>query len=202
MKKFKLCLGLLLAMVMAGCFEYQITPASNSVTSGNTFTVDIGLNHCIKVPVFNWNWCSDTSDIYGMGFDLDYDPAVIRFSSISLAGGVMTGVTSTTGFRNSATDNGKLVVAVSKSGQVSGQEGQGIIAHVTFTAFAPGNTTISFKDPQLIDSTGKVLVGWPMFAATLDTSSVTVGSPMVAKKVTKKTAGLAVPSKLNLNWKK
>jgi hypothetical protein len=187
MKKLRLGLGLLMVMVLAGCIEYQITPASNSAIAGNTFTVDIGLNHCLQV--LDWKWCTNTSDIYGMGFELDYDPAVIRYSSISTTGGVLTGVSTTTGFRNSVSDNGKLVVAVTKSGQVAGQEGQGLIAHVTFTAFAAGNTTISFKDPQLLDSTGKVLVGWPLYAATLNTSSVTVGAAMVAqKKVVKKTA--------------
>ena len=174
MKKLGVFLAAFAIAALSGCVEYSLAPVAVTATQNGTFVVDVSLNHCVTLPYTDLSWCSDTSDVYGVAFDLNYDPAVVRFSSISVAGSVLSSVTATTGFRNSATDNGKLVVAVTKQGQVAGQQGEGKIAGITFTAYAPGTTTLSFNDPHLVDSAGEFLVGWPAYAASLNTASVTV----------------------------
>jgi len=162
-------------LLLAGCVQYIASPSPINAHPNDTFTVSIALDHCIgPIPLVHSYICMDTSDVYGVGFDLQYDPAVIQFQSVDVSGSVLHSVAAKTGFRNSATDNGKLVVGVSKLGPVPGEEGQGLIATVTFKAVAPGATQINFADPHMVDSTGKFLIGWPWYAATLVPASVTV----------------------------
>jgi hypothetical protein len=161
---------------LVGCVTYILSPSATQVQTNNTFTVDISLDHCLG-PIFflpNKYICTDTSDVYGVGFDLNYDPTVLRFQGIDVSQSVLQNVTAVTSFRNSKTENGKLVVAITKSGQVPGEQGQGKIATITFQAINSGSTSITFKDPYLLDSTGKVLVGWPFFGAGFHEASVSV----------------------------
>lgn len=171
-----LALGLVFLALQACTPQYIIQPTNTTVAKDATFTVDIGLDHCVDMNVGSRHhfFCGDTSDVYGVAFDLDYDPAVIQFQSISVAGSVLSGTAAVTGFRNSGVENGKLVVGISKSGQVAGESGQGKVATITFKATAIGSTPITFKDPHLVNSAGKFLVGWPWYAATLQKANVTV----------------------------
>ena len=176
MKNRKKLVSIFLSLLLfAGCVEYMITPGAVTVASNNNFTVDISLHHCIgPFPFTGWYFCTDTSDVYGVGFDLNYDPSRISFQSIDAASGVLHDVTAVTGFRNSLTDNGKLVVAVTKSGQVSGEPGEGKVATITFRALSAGATDLTFVDPHLVDSQGKFLVGWPFYWAQLSEASVSI----------------------------
>lgn len=160
---------------LSACIQYQLEPGEISVAQNNSFEVEVHLDNCIEVPFFEVKiYCKDVSDIYGVGFDLNYDSNVIRFQGISLTGSVLSGATAVTGFRNSGTDNGKLVVGISKQGQVSGEPGAGKIATITFQAVSEGTTELNFADPHLVDSTGKFLVGWPWYWASLGKASVSV----------------------------
>lgn len=175
MKINKSLLGLIMVTILtSGCIVYMIDPGEITANNSSTFTVDIVLDHCLPIPFTKKYMCTDTNDVYGVAFDLNYDPSVIRFQSIDVSGGVLSNVTATTGFRNSQTDNGKLVVGVSKQGQVPGEQGQGKVATITFQAVSAGNTTLTFVDPHLVDSTGKFLVGWPFYWASLKQASVTI----------------------------
>ncbi len=174
MKRLRVLAAVVFLAGLSGCVEYSFSPVAVTAAHNGTFVVDVMLSHCVTIPYTDIRYCSDTSDVYGVAFDVNYNPAVVRFSSISVTGSVLSSVTATTGFRNSATDNGNLVVAVTKQGQVPGQQGEGKIASITFTAYDPGSCTLSFKDPHLVDSTGKFLVGWPAYGASLNTASVTV----------------------------
>ena len=158
------------------CIQYTIQPETVTVANGGTFSATIGLERCGGITIFGdpMEWCMDVSDVYGVGFDLNYSSTVLGFQSIDISAGVIQGASVVTGYRNSATDNGKLVVGISKSGQVAGNNAQGTVARVVFLAKAAGTTTITFRDPQLLDSTGKVQVGWPFYRAKLYSASVTV----------------------------
>ena len=171
----KLVAAFLSLFLLAGCVEYSITPVEINVQPNDTFTVDIILHHCIApLPFTNKYICTDTNDIYGVAFDLNYDSNHIRFQSIDVSSSVLSDVTAVTGFRNSQTDNGKLVVGVTKSGQAPGEQGEGKIATITFQAVSAGSTTLRFVDPHLVDSTGKFLVGWPFYGAKLSEASVSI----------------------------
>lgn len=160
---------------LTSCIQYNISPPSRTVQTNQTFTMDISIDSCLRIPVFKRRaFCADTSDVYGVGFDLNYNSSIITYQGISLTGCVLSNVTSLTGFRNSSNDNGKLVVGVSKQGQVSGQSGQGKIATITFKALAQGNTTITVADPHLISSQGKSLLGRPFSWVRLGQASISV----------------------------
>ena len=175
MKINKSLLGLIMVTILlSGCVVYIIDPGEITANNNGTFTVDIVLDQCVPIPFTRKFMCTDTNDVYGVAFDLNYDSNVINFQSIDVSGGVLANVTATTGFRNSPTDNGKLVVGISKQGRVPGEQGQGKVATITFKAVSAGNTTLTFVDPHLVDSTGKFLVGWPLYAASLKQASVTI----------------------------
>jgi len=165
--------GCLFLALFAGCIKYEFDPAEISADKDDSFTVDIIVDHCWG-SIYEYRFCTATDDVYGVGFDLNYDPAVLEFQSISLSECVLSGATAVTGFRNSGADNGKLVVGISKSGQVGGEPGSGIMASITFKAKAAGQTELSFADPHLVDSAGQFYVGWPFYLATLNQASVTV----------------------------
>ena len=175
-KLLVLALGMVFIALQGCAPQYTISPADTTAAKDATFNIDIGLDHCVDIKIGRRHrfFCGDTSDVYGVAFDLNYDPAVVQFQSISVAGSVLSGTAAVTGFRNSAVDNGKLVVGISKSGQVAGESGQGKVATITFKALAAGSTQLTFKDPHLVNSSGKFLVGWPWYAATLQKANVTV----------------------------
>ena len=166
----------LLLLSAQACVQYTVQPENVTVANGGTFSAQIGLDRCVGTTIFGnpLNWCMDISDVYGMGFDLNYDSAVLGYQGIDISAGVIHGASVVTGYRNSVTDNGKLVVGISKSGQVAGESAQGSVARITLQAKSAGATTLTFKDPHLVDSTGKVMVGWPFYRATLRTATVTV----------------------------
>jgi hypothetical protein len=172
-KGLRLFLGVLSFALFAGCIQYVVDPNSVTANADDTFVVDVVIDHCWG-PLYDHWYCTATDDVYGAGFDLNYDPAVLEYQSIDLTDCVISGATVLTGFRNSGTDNGKLVVGISKSGQVAGEPASGIMASITFKAKAAGTTELSFADPHLVDSTGKFYVGWPIYFASLHKATVTV----------------------------
>lgn len=159
-------------LLLAGCIQYSVAPSETTVHPSDSFTVDIQIGHCLQV--LGKTHCLDVGNYYGAGFDLNYDPEIIRFQNISVAGSVWSGTTAVTGFRNSSTDNGKLVVGISKQAQVAGQLTDGTIAIVTFQAIGAGSTRLDFADPHLVDNQGNILVGWPSYQAILQGSTVSV----------------------------
>jgi|GEM_PF-1744053 len=174
MNKGKLFLGIILTcFLIMGCIEYELSPTEISVNNGNSFTVDVVIDRCITIPVVGAQFCTSTDDVYGVGFDLNYDSSKIRFQSITLTGGILEGDSVITAFRNSSTENGKLVVGISKNGQVSGEDVYGKIATISFQAVGAGSTEITFSDPHMLDSAGDPYVGLFKWAI-LKTGLVTV----------------------------
>ncbi len=175
MRVAKLVMVLTTSLLMIGCFSYNLDPDTKSVANTQTFTVDVNFSHCLVVPLLERTICKDGVNFYGTGFDLNYDPAKIHFQSISVSGSVWSGTSAVTAFRNSVTDNGKLVVGISKQGQVAGETADGKIATVTFQAVGAGSTDITFGDLQLVDGSGNFLLGWRNFAfVNANKSAVTV----------------------------
>jgi hypothetical protein len=55
---------------------------------------------------------------------------------------------------------------------VAGEQGEGKVATITFRALSAGNTTLTFADPHVVESTGEFLAGWPFYAAQLGKSAI------------------------------
>jgi len=163
-------------LLLSGCIQYTLAPENSTVAKDGVVQVQVGLDHCLRLQVGKKmrNFCAGTNDVYGLGFDLNYDPVILEFQSLDLQGSALRNSTAITAFRNSTGDNGKLVVGISKIGPVSGELVQGLVATVIFKAKAEGSTELTFRDPQLLDSAGKYYVGWPFYNARLQKAQVTV----------------------------
>jgi len=161
-------------LLLASCVYYEVVPAQDSLAVGETVRVDIYLHHCRHFNLFGKKVyrCKDTSDVYGAGFDLYYD--LLSYQQTDLSNSVLSGATAAVGFRNSSTENGKLVVGVSRQGQVAGEPGEGIIATIIFRANNSGTTELTLDDPYLVDSQGNFYVGWPLYWIGLRGASITI----------------------------
>ncbi len=98
----------------------------------------------------------------------------LELVEVDVSSSVLSGATSHIGFRNSDAENGKLMVGVSKQGQTSSQQGDGVLAVVTFRAKQTGTTDLVLKAPHLVDSQGEFYVGWPTYQAGLHHGFVSV----------------------------
>jgi len=178
MKKVSLIMAIIFCSAcLSGCLSFWVFPGETEVMQNEEFTVEVGLDRCLgpfEVMGKKVEYCSDASDVYGAAFDLNYDPSVLELVDVDVSSGVLSGATSRIGFRNSDTENGKLVVGVSQEGQTSGQQGAGVLAVVTFRAKQSGTTDLVLKDPHLVDSNGEFYVGWPTYQAGLHHGFVTV----------------------------
>ena len=163
-------------LLLASCVYYEVVPAQDSLAVGETVRVDIYLHHCRHFNLFGKKVyrCKDTSDVYGAGFDLYYDSTLLSYQQTDLSNSVLSGATAAVGFRNSSTENGKLVVGVSRQGQVAGEPGEGIIATIIFRANNSGTTELTLDDPYLVDSQGNFYVGWPLYWIGLRGASITI----------------------------
>jgi len=168
---------LALSAFLTGCISYSVSPSDKSVNVNDDFSVDIELDNClgpVEILGFTLGNCVDTGDVYGVAFDMNYDHTVLQLQGVDTSSSVLSDVSVTTGFRNSASENGKLVVGISKQGQVAGEEGRGIIATINFRAIAEGDTYLTFNDPHLLNSQGEFYIGWPLYMARLMEGFVSV----------------------------
>ena len=116
-----------------------IVASDASVATGGTFTVDV----VALSPVPN---------VFGGGFDLRYDPALLEFVSADTSASALHGAVDQVALRNQTP--GAVVFARSKQGQVAGEDVQGLLARFTFRARAAGQARIAMADLGLVDGAG------------------------------------------------
>ncbi len=154
-------------LLASGCSktELVLTGPGQSVPVGSTFSVDVSIYNVIptyEVPDEPWDWVipvserlANVDDLYGVAFDLWYDPAILSVQSIDKSSGLLsTGELQST-LRNSVP--GKLVICLSLVGPASGITGKGNLLTITFSGLAPGTTSIALKDIHIYDSAGNKL---------------------------------------------
>jgi len=132
------------------------------VPLGTTFNIEVSIfsQHMnYLIPHEPWYWIIstdlreyDVNDLYGIGFDLWYDPGIISFQSADISGGLLSSGELINAFRNSMP--GKLVVGLSLTGGVPGVTGKGKLVTLVFRADSPGTTTINIHDLHIYDSYG------------------------------------------------
>ena len=136
----------------------------SSVTSGETFTVDVGI--------------SGVSDLYGWQFDLDFTPGVLSAGSVTegsfLAGGGATffigGVADNIG--GAVTANADTLLTA-----ISGVSGTGTLASFDFTAGSGGTGTFTLSNALLLDSSLSPIDASLTGAAVTVTPSTSVPEP-------------------------
>lgn len=114
------------------------TPAT-AVPVGQAFTLDVLV--------------TDAADLYAFQFDIAFDPTLVQATGVQEGGFLSAG--GATSFLPGSIDN--LVGTVSfTAGTLTGPEpgatGNGVVAHLSFQALAPGQGALSFGNVVLLDS--------------------------------------------------
>lgn len=111
------------------------TPGGGSLALARTNTGD-------QVLVLDLE-ARSVNGVYGLYFDLDYPAAVLDFDSAS-EGTLLNADGSNTSFQV-ADQNGRVVVAISRLGQVGPAGGTGTVLTLRFRAIGNGNGAMSFS---------------------------------------------------------
>src|ERR1035437_3897701 len=164
---------LVICSVRAGTLS--VSPAVNQVAVGQVFSLNVVIN--------------SVADLYAYQFDLAFNPALLNASAITE--GAFLGSGGPTFFLAGAIDNVNGLIsstADSLEGPLSGVTGSGVLTSVTFTALAPGSTSVSIFNTFLIDSQSNFI-----FADTGDgTVDVVTPEPAAGEMVFLAFAVLAV----------
>jgi hypothetical protein len=146
-KEVSVRLRILGLVILVGLFSrsaaattVSIEPATSSVTQFDSFTVDIAI--------------ADVTDLIGFQFDVTFDPLLLSVNDVTegpfLPGGGVTffvpGDFTTTPGVISFTGDALI-------GLDPGVTGSGVLAHILFTANAPGTATLTLSNVLLQDST-------------------------------------------------
>lgn len=103
-------------------------------------------------------YAQDLADAYGLSFTLVWNPLLFQYMSAAEGSFLSTGGTATT-FLTSLENGqqGRLVVGISRLGQVAGATGSGLVCTVTFQAVGTGETGLSYEQAFVLDSLGNAL---------------------------------------------
>lgn len=144
--------------------ELSVSPTATSITPGTFFNVDVNV--------------SGIQGLYGFQFDLHFNPDVI--AAVSSSSGSFLSRGGSTYFIPGTNDNGKGVVGATAGtllGPVSGVDGTGNLAVLSFEAIKSGISSLAFSGVNLIDS------AFNSIASTPTGGSVTVGSAVMAPEI-------------------
>jgi len=142
---YKTILAAAALFVFSGCAYadgsavVSIEPTSSTISVGGTATVDVDI--------------SGVTDLYGYQFDVLFGASTLSATSETEGGFLATG--GTTFFIPGTIDNvGGSVTATADTliGAISGVDGSGTLAVLTFTGLAPGTTSIDLENVFLLDS--------------------------------------------------
>jgi hypothetical protein len=113
-------------------------PGITDIAVGDTVTLDISV--------------SSVTDLYGYQFDVEYDPSVLEY--ISLTDGAFLTDTSTQPFcmAPDATSGILNNIACTKTGDVGGVSGSGLLKRITFKALAIGTSNVVISNAKLVNS--------------------------------------------------
>ena len=134
---------ILLAPFENGVF---VSPSSVAVNTGDSFIVDVAV-----VALTN------TSDLYGIQFDVDYDSAILSFNSI-VEGPLLSSDGEAT-FFNYSLASGKINNVYNIRNVTNGSlnpgiySDAGIIARINFSAVGAGTSSIGFSEVLWVNST-------------------------------------------------
>jgi len=116
-------------------------------------------------------------DLYGVGFELVWNPAFLRYESAAEGSFLAMGNANTT-FAAELVDvqpgpgedrqQGRLSVGVTRLNEVPGMSGSGQLLTVTLSSVASGTTSASFEATQAFDSGGTRITGMTFAGGTLN----------------------------------
>ena len=133
----------------------QALPASVSV--GDTFTVNVNI--------------ADVTDLFGFGFDLNFDPTILSAQSVN-EGTFLPGGGATVFVAGSIDNVGGSVAGNGDSllGTIPGVDGSGLLLTSEFLAVGAGTSNLSVANALFLDSNLEAI------SASLEDGTVTVAS--------------------------
>ena len=103
---------------------------------------------------------SDFADLYGLGFDLLYPTDLLDYQGGSeVEGGHLSADGTRTEIFARQVDDGRVIVGLSRVGDVAGVEGSGLLLTLDFIAVANGTGSFSYKANDAFDSNRRILDG-------------------------------------------
>jgi hypothetical protein len=119
----------------------RIDPSTTTLASIKPFAVDVKID--------------DVADLYGLSFDVVFDPDLLKVVSFS-EGGFLKSDGKPTTFLGTTT-SGRLIIGMTRQGCVTGMNGGGELAEIVFKPKQPGTTTLKFESVSLFNSgTGSI----------------------------------------------
>ncbi|MFN7973542.1 MAG: cohesin domain-containing protein [Acidobacteriota bacterium] len=140
-----------------GVFIATFSPAGSPVANSISMQPNTANGAAVVV---NFD-ATQMTDLYGAAYTITYSPAVLNFVGADDAGTFLATGGVTVLF-NAALENGqegRLVVGISRAGQVSGVSGSGTLHNITFRGVAVGSTSLNFTSASAIDSNGTTIPG-------------------------------------------
>jgi len=98
-----------------------------------------------------------SSSIYGLKFDLVFDPSVVQFEPPAMEGGFLKkdGASTIMQVGPDPGNPGRLIVAITRQGAVGGLQASSAdqtVITLLFRGIATGSTTITFENAAVVDS--------------------------------------------------
>ena len=113
-----------------------VEPQTQTVKTGETFSVNVVNNNA--------------KDLYGFQFDLNYDPAILRFVSIEASPLLKKDNAQVFCVPSNTSTSGIIKnVACTRLGRIGGVDGKGVLAKVTFTALSSGTSELRLSNVKL-----------------------------------------------------
>ncbi|MGH9474927.1 MAG: cohesin domain-containing protein [Terriglobales bacterium] len=111
--------------------ELAFTPPASQARTGQKIQVQLELSHA--------------RDAYAMSFQLNYDPRVLQVDSIQLGGFLKRGGAAPALVHREDAVSGTAQVSLSRPAGAAGLSGSGPVLTITFTAKAPGRSTLALS---------------------------------------------------------
>lgn len=129
-------------------FRAAGTPAGLTIYLGKT---DGTAQNVLRLEVR----ANDVTDLYGLGFDLDYPTNLLDYRGGSQTeGGFLSADGSNTQILARQITDGTVIVGLSRLGDVGGVDGSGLLLTLDFTAVSNGTGTFSFVANDAFDGQG------------------------------------------------
>jgi hypothetical protein len=105
-----------------------------------------------------------SGDIYGLEFDLVFDPTVVQFEPPAMEGSFLNQDGAATIVQAGAMEGepGRLIVAIARQGEPNGVRAAGadqVVMTLLFRGVAAGSTTLAFENAAVVDSSLQPIPG-------------------------------------------
>jgi Cohesin domain/PEP-CTERM motif len=170
----------LVTLLLAGLAGMAMAQAQETLVSTNPTPNPVSVGQSVNVDVL----VTDVSDLYGYEFSLNFNPAVLQYTSAS-PGSFLGGAGN---FGVASFDNTLGLVSFvfdTFSGVVAGVSGSGTLSQLAFSAIGVGTSQLAFSDVTLVNSNLEQI-----FVTSFDGTVTAVPEPTTALLMALGMAGL------------